>query len=85
MQIKCPEGWEKRSKIGQVEIINADVEVFDKICDSADLCEKAHCQYYDISREGTRRFMKALTHNETLAGLDEWLDKAKYRKQHLGV
>jgi hypothetical protein len=35
---------------------------------SADLCERADCESYDISEDATRRFLKAQAKEHTLEG-----------------
>jgi hypothetical protein len=36
--------------------------------DSADLCKRADCEFYDISEDATRRFLKAQAKEHTLEG-----------------
>jgi hypothetical protein len=57
MQMKCPHGR-----------MNLLVEVLEGICDAPDLCRFKQCEYYDISKEATRKFLKALAHEQTIEG-----------------
>lgn len=43
----------------------ATVNVCDSICDSADLCGIDACEFYGISPEATRRFIRALNYEQT--------------------
>jgi hypothetical protein len=36
--------------------------------DSADLCARADCEFYDISAEATRRFLQSQAKEHTLEG-----------------
>lgn len=71
MNVECPKGWENIIRIGNITIEDSIVTICDFICDSADLCGIASCEFYDTSREATRRFIKALNHEQTLAGWRE--------------
>lgn len=71
MRCNCPQGWKSVSKLKNITLEDSSVEIHDGICDSADLCGITRCDYYDVTREGTRRYMKALAHSQTLEGLLE--------------
>ena len=60
MRVKCPHG---RAKLA--------VEIYDGLCDIPDICKYAQCEFFDDSREATRRFHKALRYYSTLGGLLE--------------
>lgn len=77
MEYNCPHGWKRVTKLGSITLEDSRVQIHDNICDSADLCGLSHCEYYDITREGTRRYMKALAHSHTLEGLKEKLERKR--------
>lgn len=71
MEYKCPHGWKRITKLGTITLENSTVRICDNICDSADLCGLTHCEYYDATREGTRRFLGAQARSHTLEGIIE--------------
>jgi hypothetical protein len=88
MKIDCPHGYSSKSKLGNITFEFRDVNIFGNVCDHADLCAIETCRYYDITREGTRRYMEAMLACE--ASIEKQLedkDKEKrYRKrQQLGL
>lgn len=67
MRIKCPHGWQGitqagNPKLGRITVHHTSVEIYDGICNSPDLCKISTCQYYDTSREATRRFNSAVAY-----------------------
>lgn len=73
MYLKCPEGWESTRtetiKGVTITVHHTKVQIYDGICDSADLCGRKHCRFYDTSREATRRFLRAQAEEHTLEHL----------------
>lgn len=65
MKFQCPHGWKSVAKVANFTWENSTVNICDGICDSADLCGIESCEFYDTSPEGTRRFLKALYHEQT--------------------
>jgi len=68
MTVICPYGWKSVARVGNVTWEDARVNICDNICDSADLCGNADCEFYDISPEATQRFLQALAKEHTLEG-----------------
>jgi hypothetical protein len=68
VRIKCPHGWRSVGKLGEITIVNETVEILEGICDRPDRCGISSCEYYDTSREATRRFREALNVTQTLEG-----------------
>lgn len=66
MTVICPYGWKSVARVGNVTWEDARVNICDNICDSADLCGKKECEFYDRSPEADRRFARALAHEQTL-------------------
>jgi hypothetical protein len=71
MKVDCPKGWKQVMKIGNIIIEDSTVTICDFVCDSADLCGITSCEFYDTSREATRRYIRALNREHTLEGLME--------------
>ena len=70
MHMNCPKGWKSSTKVNQNFTSESRVvNICDNICDSADLCGITDCEYYDVTRQGTRRFLNALSYEHTLEGL----------------
>ena len=65
MQFDCPYGWKSVSNFGNVTFESATVNICDGICDSCDLCGIEACEFYDISPEATRRFLRANAQEHT--------------------
>lgn len=61
-----------RRGVGRGVINNAfeyhRVRICDGVCDSADLCGRSDCEFYDISEEATRRFLQTQAKEHTLEG-----------------
>ena len=77
MHMNCPKGWKNSAKVNKnVTFESRVVNIYNNICDSADLCGITYCEYHDVTREGTRQFINALNHEHTLEGLME-LQKKK--------
>ena len=70
MRIQCPNGYKEAMAVGEITLTYNEVTVCGSICDSADLCKIEKCEFYDVTREGTRRFMKASAEEETLEGFE---------------
>jgi len=73
----CPKGWKTSTKIGNLTLEDQTVEICGGICNFPDLCGISDCEYYDIIREGTVKFQKALAHEDTLEGMREKLRNKK--------
>ncbi len=67
MQIDCPHGYSSKVKGKNITFEFCDVNIYADICDHADLCGIKHCKFYDVTREGTRRFHDGLRQAQTLA------------------
>ena len=65
MKFQCPNGWKSVAKVGNLTWENSTVNICDGVCDSCDLCGIESCEFYDTSPEATRRFLKALYHEQT--------------------
>jgi len=70
MRIQCPNGYKDAMAVGEITLTLSEVIVCGSICDSADLCKIEKCEFYDVTREGTRGFMKASAEEETIEGFD---------------
>ena len=82
MEIDCPHGWKNTSNLGHIIIEDTRVNIFDNLCDCPDLCGITTCEYYDISREATRRYNQASAYAHTLQGhRDEEARKEEYERQ----
>jgi hypothetical protein len=71
MRCNCSHGWKRTTKLKNLVVENSSVEIHDGVCNSADLCGITHCDYYDLTQEGTRRYLKALGRSHTLEGILE--------------
>ncbi len=60
MDIPCPH---KKMKLF--------VNVFDEVCDAADMCKFPGCQFFDMSEEATKRFINASCYYGTIEGIME--------------
>ncbi len=70
MKFECPYGWKHVGKLGDnITFESATVNICDGICDSCDLCGIKRCEFYDTSREATRRFLRAQAQEHTLEHL----------------
>jgi hypothetical protein len=70
--MNCTKGWKSSSKVNKNFTFESRVvNICDNICDCADLCGITDCEYYDATREGTRRFINALNYEHTLEGVIE--------------
>jgi hypothetical protein len=65
MKFQCPHGWESVAKVGNSTWESSTVNICNGIRDSCDLCGIETCEFYDTSPEDTRRFLKALYHEQT--------------------
>jgi len=68
MQVDCPKGWKWVKRIGAITLEDHRVNICDGVCDSADLCKRADCEFYDISEDATRRFLQSQAKEHTLEG-----------------
>ncbi len=68
MQVDCPKGWKWVKQIGNIIFEDCRVNICDGVCDLADLCKRADCEFYDVSEDATRRFLKAQAKEHTLEG-----------------
>jgi hypothetical protein len=70
MYVKCPEGWStvRTEQLGRetVRVHYSKVQIYAGVCDSADLCKRTQCRFYNTSREATRLFMRAQAEERTL-------------------
>lgn len=57
-------------KAGKINLVLTEVDVCGGVCDSPDFCKIEDCEFYDVTREGTRRFMKASAEEETIEGFE---------------
>jgi hypothetical protein len=69
MKVYCPKGWKWTLPLGNITIEDHHVNICDGICDSADLCGIAECEFYDISEDATRRFLQAQAKEHSLEGV----------------
>jgi hypothetical protein len=59
--VNCPHGHKWISRLGSALVIeNRTIQIFDGICDSCDRCGFSACEYFDDSKDATRRFCQAL-------------------------
>ena len=91
MHVNCPQNWKSSLRVNSSLIIeDHQVNICNDICDCADLCGNDDCQFYDLSREASREFMKANAFEHTLEFLDvktQWrreleLKIAREREKH---
>lgn len=69
MLMDCHRRFKTRLNTGKIVWEDTRVNVCAGICDSVDLCGNKDCEFYDDTREGTRRFHAALGHEHTLEGM----------------
>jgi hypothetical protein len=69
MQIDCPKGWKCIMRFGNITFEDHRVSICDGVCDSADLCGIAECEFYDLSEDATRRFLQAQVKEHSLEGV----------------
>lgn len=69
MQVDCPKGWKWVKQIGNITFEDHRVSICNGICDSADLCARTDCEFYDVSEEATRRFLLAQRKEHSLEGI----------------
>jgi hypothetical protein len=78
MYVKCPEGWTmtRKVKLGRatVTVHHSKVQIYAGICDSADLCKRTECRFYNTSPEATRLFCRAQAEEHTLEALQRRLN-----------
>lgn len=84
MRCNCPHGWKRVTKLKSLTLEDSTVEIHDNICDSADLCGKSHCEYHDTTREGTRRFQKALAYSPYTRGPTRRAEQEATQLNHQG-
>jgi len=70
MRVECPKGYKGTVRVGGIALTLTEVNVCGGVCDAADLCKIDKCEFYDVTREGTRRFMQAAAEEETLEGFE---------------
>lgn len=68
MQVDCPKDWKWVKQIGDITFEDHRVHICDGVCDSADLCGMADCEFYDISEETTGRILQAQRKEHSLEG-----------------
>lgn len=77
MYVKCPEGWSavriEQTPHGTLTINHSKVQIYANICDSADLCGRTTCRFYNTSPEATRLFMRAQAEEHSLEALQRKL------------
>lgn len=66
--VRCPRGCRWISKRKNITFEFCDVDIFNGVCDHSDRCEIRDCEYFDDTKEGTRRFSEGLRESYTLAG-----------------
>jgi len=72
MQMDCPYGYERVMRLSKnVVMRDSTVNVCGGVCDSAEFCNRPHCLFYDLTKQGTRHFQKASGQEHTLDGLQE--------------
>jgi hypothetical protein len=74
MWMTCHRGFKTRLKTGKLVWEDRRVNVCAGICDAVDLCGIKDCEFYDDTREGTRRFHAALAHEHTLEGMTQTME-----------
>lgn len=85
MRVDCPYGWKSVGRLKNISFESSVVNICADICDSADLCGKIECEYYDTEREATRRFMRAQRQEHTLEGILEKDEKKRAFKEKHGL
>ena len=70
MYMKCPEGWSATRRVklkhATITVHHTKVRIYAGICDSADLCQRRDCRFYNTSRAVTRLFCRAQAEERTL-------------------
>ena len=69
--IDCPHRHKWISQRGNLTWEFHDVLIYNDVCDHSDRCGHTACEYFDNSREATRRFLKGLYQSHTLEGMIE--------------
>lgn len=88
MILRCPHNYSAKATLGNISLEWSDVSIFADICDHADCCGVTHCEFYDVTSEGTRRYMQAMLRCEAdiYARLDDKTREARYQaRREAGV
>ena len=76
MYVKCPEGWStvRTQQLGRatIRVQYSQVQISAGVCDSADLCGRTSCRFYNTSPEATL-FMRAQAEEHSLEALERRL------------
>ena len=83
MRIDCPHGYSGKAKIGNSTIVFCDVEIFADVCDHADRCGIDTCEFYDITKEGTRKYIKAASECES--SIEKQIEERKRAKRYKAI
>lgn len=65
MNIECPFGCTDKVTVGSLTLEFTDVNIYADVCDHSDLCKNELCKFCDLTKEGTRRFLEAMTHSKS--------------------
>jgi hypothetical protein len=83
MWVRCPHGWTGIERRGTITIHYNKVNICGDICDSADMCGIAKCEYFDLSREANRRFCQAQCDERSFKGQAELPEKKRaFQEKH---
>ena len=80
MTIDCPHGWHHAAQLGSVTIEDRRVNVYGGLCDSPDLCGIRTCEFFDDSRDATRRYSLALA--DAHASIEGVIADEKAKEEH---
>lgn len=75
MKIECPHDYKTSVKLGAITYEEASVEIHGGVCEAAHQCGITCCKFYDVSPAGDARFIVALRHAQTLAGVLEAMER----------
>ncbi len=88
MKIDCPFGYSDKIKAGNITFEYRDVNIFADVCDHSDRCKNELCKFFDLTEQGTQRFMQAAIYAQSCfeAMLEDKRKEERFRKcQKLGI
>jgi hypothetical protein len=62
------------TQYGTIRVHHSKVQIYANVCDSADLCGRTTCRFYNTSRDATRLFMRAQAEEHSLEALHRKLN-----------
>jgi len=83
MHVPCPHDHYFSIGLSTSPLKTKMINIFEGICDCPDFCKNETCEYYDTSRETTKRFCKAACESRTDKGyFKEIEDERRFMEKH---